>query len=30
MRNLWFVAKHEYRRTVVRRGFLLMIFAIPY
>ena len=29
MRNLWLVAKHEYRRTVVRRGFLLMIFAIP-
>ena len=29
MRNLWLVAKHEYRRTVVRRGFMIMIFAIP-
>ena len=29
MRNLWLVAKHEYRRTVVRRGFLIMILAIP-
>ena len=29
MRNLWLVAKHEYRGTVVRRGFLIMIVAIP-
>ena len=29
MRNLWLVARHEYRNTVVRRGFLIMIFAIP-
>jgi len=29
MRNFWLVAKHEYRHTVVRRGFLIMIIAIP-
>ena len=29
MRNFWLVAKHEYRGTVVRRGFLIMIIAIP-
>ena len=29
MRNLWLVAKHEYRGTVVRRGFLIMTIAIP-
>jgi ABC-2 type transport system permease protein len=29
MRNYWLVAKHEYRRTVVRRGFLIGTLAIP-
>lgn len=29
MRNLWLVAKHEYRRTVVRRGFLIGTLAVP-
>jgi ABC-2 type transport system permease protein len=29
MRNLWKIAKHEYRRTVVRRGFILMTAAVP-
>jgi ABC-2 type transport system permease protein len=29
MRNFWLVAKHEYRGTVVRRGFLIMTIAIP-
>ena len=29
MRSFWLVAKHEYRGTVVRRGFLIMIIAIP-
>lgn len=29
MRSFWLVAKHEYRRTVVRRGFLIMTAAIP-
>ena len=29
MRNLWLVAKHEYRRTVLRRSFILVTLAIP-
>jgi ABC-2 type transport system permease protein len=29
MRNLWLVAKHEYRRTVIRRGFVILTAAIP-
>lgn len=29
MRNLWLVAQHEYRRTVVRRGFLIGALAVP-
>jgi ABC-2 type transport system permease protein len=29
MRNYWLVAKHEYRRTVVRRSFLIGTLAIP-
>lgn len=29
MRNSWLVAKHEYRRTVVRRGFLIATLAVP-
>jgi ABC-2 type transport system permease protein len=29
MHNAWLVAKHQYRRTVVRRGFLLGTLAIP-
>jgi ABC-2 type transport system permease protein len=29
MRNLWKIARHEYRRTAVRRGFLLMTIAVP-
>lgn len=29
MRNLWLVAKHEYRRTVFRRAFILITLAIP-
>lgn len=29
MRNLWLVAKHEYRRMVIRRSFLLLTLAIP-
>jgi ABC-2 type transport system permease protein len=29
MRNFWIVAKHEYRRMVVRRGFILITLAIP-
>ena len=29
MRSFWLVAKREYRRTVVRRGFLIMTVAIP-
>jgi ABC-2 type transport system permease protein len=29
MRNLWLVARHEYRRMVVRRGFILGTLAIP-
>jgi ABC-2 type transport system permease protein len=29
MRNFWLVARHEYRRTVGRRAFLLLTLAIP-
>jgi ABC-2 type transport system permease protein len=29
MRSLWLVAKHEYRRTVMRRGFIIGTVAIP-
>ncbi len=29
MRNLWLVARHEYRRMVMRRSFLLITLAIP-
>jgi ABC-2 type transport system permease protein len=29
MRNSWLVAKHEYRRTVVRRGFVIATLAVP-
>jgi ABC-2 type transport system permease protein len=29
MRNLWLVARHEYRHTVVRRGFVLLTAALP-
>jgi ABC-2 type transport system permease protein len=29
MRSFWLVAKHEYRRTVVRRGFVILTVAIP-
>ena len=29
MHNLWLVAKHEYTRTVVRRGFIIGTMAIP-
>ena len=29
MRNLWLVAKHEYRRTVLKRAFILVTLAIP-
>jgi ABC-2 type transport system permease protein len=29
MRNFWLVAKHEYRRTVVRRGFVIATLAVP-
>lgn len=29
MNNAWLVAKHQYRRTVVRRGFLIGTIAIP-
>jgi ABC-2 type transport system permease protein len=29
MRNYWLVAKHEYRRTVFRRGFLLATIMVP-
>jgi ABC-2 type transport system permease protein len=29
MRNLWKIAKHEYQRTVIRRGFLVMTAAVP-
>jgi ABC-2 type transport system permease protein len=29
MRNFWLIARHEYRHTVVRRGFVIMTAAIP-
>ena len=29
MRSFWLIAKHEYRNTVIRRGFVLMTVAIP-
>jgi ABC-2 type transport system permease protein len=29
MRNFWLVASHEYRRTVMKRAFLIITFAIP-
>ncbi len=29
MRNLWLIAKHEYRRTVFKRAFILITLAIP-
>ncbi|MGB5931963.1 MAG: ABC transporter permease [Anaerolineae bacterium] len=29
MRNFWLVAKHEYRRTVLKRAFILVTLAIP-
>lgn len=29
MRNLWAVARHEFRRTVLRRGFLIGTLAVP-
>lgn len=29
MRNFWLVAKHEYRRMVVRRGFVVLTLLIP-
>ena len=29
MHNFWLVARHEYRRTVVRRGFVILTIAIP-
>jgi ABC-2 type transport system permease protein len=29
MRNLWLVARHEYRHTVVRRGFVVLTLAVP-
>ena len=29
MHNLWLVAKHEFRRTVVRRGFLFATLLVP-
>jgi ABC-2 type transport system permease protein len=29
MRSFWLVAKHEYLRTVVRRGFVIMTVAVP-
>ena len=29
MRSFWLIARHEYRRTVVRRGFIVMTAAIP-
>ncbi|MGB3714312.1 MAG: ABC transporter permease [Candidatus Promineifilaceae bacterium] len=29
MRNYWLIAKHEYRRTVFRRGFLLATILVP-
>ena len=29
MRSFWLIARHEYRRTVVRRGFIILTAAIP-
>jgi ABC-2 type transport system permease protein len=29
MRNLWLVARREYQRTVLRRGFLIGLLAVP-
>jgi ABC-2 type transport system permease protein len=29
MHNYWLIARHEYRNTVLRRGFILMTAAIP-
>jgi ABC-2 type transport system permease protein len=29
MRNSWLVAKHEYRRTVITRGFVIATLAVP-
>ncbi len=29
MRDIWLIAKHEYRRVVVRRGFVFGLMAIP-
>ncbi len=29
MRSYWLVARHEYRRTVLRRGFIVLTLAIP-
>ncbi len=29
MRSFWLIAKHEYRKTVIRRGFVIMTIAIP-
>lgn len=29
MRNLWLIAKHEYRETALKRAFLLLTFGIP-
>jgi ABC-2 type transport system permease protein len=29
MRNYWLVAKHEYRNTVVKRGFILLTVGVP-
>jgi len=29
MRSFWLIARHEYRRTVVQRGFIIMTAAIP-
>ncbi len=29
MRNLWLIAKHEYRETALKRAFLLFTFGIP-
>ena len=29
MHNLWLIAKHEYRGTVLKRAFILLTLAIP-
>jgi ABC-2 type transport system permease protein len=29
MRNFWLIAKHEYLNTVTRRGFLILLAAVP-